>query len=86
MPEAKSQEALKDFIEQRPQSQYTFDSERGSSVSELCRRNGHDNPRDCITLQMNAKKLFEEMQNLGFFCAMPIDPDRTYMECKPLPK
>ncbi|KAF8911131.1 hypothetical protein CPB84DRAFT_1763394 [Gymnopilus junonius] len=85
MSETKSQEALKDFITQKPQSQYTFDSERDSSASEICRNDGQEN-HDCITLQMNAKKLFESMQNLGFFCAMPIDPARTYMACKPLRK
>ncbi|KAF8968398.1 hypothetical protein BDZ97DRAFT_1655075, partial [Flammula alnicola] len=70
-----------------PNRQYTFDSERGSEESELCREGGHKG-RECITLQMNAKRLFEAMQagEQGFFCALPMDPGRTYMSCKPLPK
>ncbi|PPQ68507.1 hypothetical protein CVT26_003446 [Gymnopilus dilepis] len=48
MPEVKPQDALKDFIEQRPQSHYTFASERGSSVSEICRQNGQGD-HDCLT-------------------------------------
>ncbi|THV07892.1 hypothetical protein K435DRAFT_772242 [Dendrothele bispora CBS 962.96] len=75
------QTTLKTFISRDPASQYTFDSERNAPQSEICRDN--PNSRECITLQMNSKKLFETMQNLGFFCALPIDPDKTYMECKP---
>lgn len=85
MPKAQVDKAFKEFISHNPESQYTFDSERGSSISELCRQNGKSNP-DCITLQMNAKRLFEAMQDQGFFCSLPMDPGRTYMECKPLPK
>ncbi|KAF8717636.1 hypothetical protein AX14_012079 [Amanita brunnescens Koide BX004] len=76
---------LADFIAQDPQAIYTFDSERGSSMSELCRETGSSG-RDCITLQMQSTRLFQAMQAQGFFCALPMDPARTYIECKPLPK
>ena len=25
-------------------------------------------------------------QNLGFYCALPLDPSKTHMECIPIPK
>ncbi|KAJ3794555.1 hypothetical protein GGU11DRAFT_294815 [Lentinula aff. detonsa] len=25
-------------------------------------------------------------QSLGFYCSLPMEPGKTYMECKPLPK
>ncbi|KAF7789529.1 hypothetical protein EIP86_000475 [Pleurotus ostreatoroseus] len=28
----------------------------------------------------------QHQQDLGFFCALPMDPSRTYIECKPIPK
>ncbi|KAJ6618347.1 hypothetical protein B0H10DRAFT_1795760 [Mycena sp. CBHHK59/15] len=80
-------DVLKAFIARAPQSRYTFDSERDAPQSEICRV--QDDPKaraECIVLQMHSKRLFEAMQNLGFFCAMPMDPQRTYMECTPIPK
>jgi len=76
---------LRAFVNHNPNMRYTFDSERDSPISELCREEG-PRGRECITMQMNSKRLFEAMQTLGFFCALPIEPGRTYMECKPLPK
>ncbi|KAF9484871.1 hypothetical protein BDN70DRAFT_796700, partial [Pholiota conissans] len=70
------------FLQHQPNKQYTFDSERGSEKSEICR----EGDNECITLQMNAKRLFEAMQEQGFFCALPMDPGRTYMKCRPMPK
>ncbi|KAF8162925.1 hypothetical protein B0H34DRAFT_693461 [Crassisporium funariophilum] len=85
MPEARPNEVLNAFINHDPKCQYTFDSERGSSQSEICREGGRRG-RECMVLQMNSKRLFEAMQEQGFFCALPMDPGRTYMECRPLPK
>jgi len=79
------EEQLKDFIAKGPKSNYTFDSERDAPQSEICRELGKDS-RDCIILQMHSKKLFEAMQDHGFFCALPLDPTRTYIECFPIPK
>ncbi|KAK1218262.1 hypothetical protein PQX77_014635 [Marasmius sp. AFHP31] len=78
-------EVLKKFVTKNPTSHYTFDSERDAPVSEICRENG-PNSRECLEIKMNSKRMFEAMQSLGFFCALPIDPGKTHMECKPLPK
>ncbi|KAJ7261348.1 hypothetical protein B0H12DRAFT_1106366 [Mycena haematopus] len=80
---ASADEVLKGFIARAPTARYTFDSERNAPQSEICRE---DSPKECITLQMQSKRLFEAMQNLGFFCALPMDPKRTHMECTPIPK
>ncbi|KAF9262134.1 hypothetical protein L218DRAFT_929725 [Marasmius fiardii PR-910] len=84
-PSENPDEALKNFVAKTPNSKYTFDSERDAPVSEICRENGKES-RECIQIQMNSKRMFEAMQSLGFFCALPIDPGQTHMECKPLPK
>ncbi|GLB35117.1 hypothetical protein LshimejAT787_0206820 [Lyophyllum shimeji] len=76
---------LEAFIARDPQGKYTFDSERNSGQSRICRKGAADG-RDCITLQMDSKQLNEAMQDLGFFCALPVNPERTYMECRPMPK
>jgi len=77
--------ALSSFISRDPKSKYTFDSERGSSQSELCREGG-EKGKECIMLQMNAKRLFEAMQENGFYCALPMDPSQTFLECTPIPQ
>ncbi|OCH95488.1 hypothetical protein OBBRIDRAFT_534396 [Obba rivulosa] len=82
---SKPEDAVKAFISQDPNSPYTFDSERGAEHSKLCRES-KDNGRECIELQMQATKLFQAMQAQGFFCALPSDPSRTYMECKRIPQ
>ncbi|KAI0312468.1 hypothetical protein OF83DRAFT_1067136 [Amylostereum chailletii] len=85
MPTQTPSEQVKQFIAQDPSSRYTFDSERGASESELCRE-GKERSRECITLKMQSTQLFQAMQNQGFFCALPMDPTRTHMECTPIPK
>ncbi|KAI0928837.1 hypothetical protein AcW2_004712 [Taiwanofungus camphoratus] len=77
------EEALKAFISEDPDSQYTFESERDVPRSEICRE-GKDKGPKCITLQMHSTKMFAAMQ--GFFCALPSDPTRTHMECRRIPK
>ncbi|KAJ7184247.1 hypothetical protein C8R46DRAFT_1063410 [Mycena filopes] len=78
---------ISDSSQRAPMSRYTFDSERGAAQSEICREpEGSNRARECITIQMQSKRLFEAMQNLGFFCALPMDPKRTHMECTPIPK
>ncbi|ESK92872.1 hypothetical protein Moror_9075 [Moniliophthora roreri MCA 2997] len=83
-PKDNADEVLKSFVAKDPNTRYTFDSERDAPVSEICRE--YPQSRECMIIQMNSKRLFESMQSLGFFCALPIDPVKTYMECKPLPK
>ncbi|TFK29775.1 hypothetical protein FA15DRAFT_177881 [Coprinopsis marcescibilis] len=86
-PKSKSNadDALKSFISRDPNGRYTFSSERDSKTTEICNGRKED-LADCIMLQMNARRLFESMQEQGFFCALPSDPEQTHMECKPLPK
>ncbi|KAF9072930.1 hypothetical protein BDP27DRAFT_370965 [Rhodocollybia butyracea] len=79
-----AKETLQQFVSLRPNGQYTFDSERGASQSEICRDD--PNNHECIKVRMNSKQMFEAMQSLGFYCALPIEPGKTYMECRPLPK
>lgn len=33
-------------------------------------------------LSFLATQMFSQMQKLGFFCALPMDPTKTHMECK----
>ncbi|KAJ6488607.1 hypothetical protein C8R47DRAFT_1126266 [Mycena vitilis] len=78
-------DALKSFIARAPASRYTFDSERDAPQSEICREDGKLG-RECIILQMHSKRLFEAMQNLGFFCSLPMDLTQTRIDCTPIPK
>ncbi|KAF9533472.1 hypothetical protein CPB83DRAFT_845314 [Crepidotus variabilis] len=79
-------DSLRAFIKEQhdPNTHYTFDSERGSGESEICREDAPS--KDCLKLKLDSKKMFEAMQDEGFFCALPSDPERTYMHCKPLPR
>ncbi|KAF7311584.1 hypothetical protein MKEN_01061100 [Mycena kentingensis (nom. inval.)] len=80
------EKVLDDFVSKSPTAKYTFDSERGAPQSELCRAAEGQKKEECIMIQMQSKRLFEAMQDLGFFCALPIDPTRTHMECTRMPK
>ncbi|KAI0053829.1 hypothetical protein FA95DRAFT_1673747 [Auriscalpium vulgare] len=77
------EQTLNDFVSRDPAVRYTFDSERDAPQSEICRDTEN---KECIKLQMNAKRLFEAMQANGFYCALPSNPARTHMECTPIPK
>lgn len=79
------EQTLKAFVSEDPNSRYTFDSERDAPQSELCRE-GDKLSRKCIMIQMHSTRLFQAMQEQGFFCALPMDPSRTHIECKPIPK
>ncbi|KAI0646931.1 hypothetical protein C8Q79DRAFT_595412 [Trametes meyenii] len=78
-------QALKEFIAEDPNSVYTFDGERGAPRSQLCRE-GKEKSRKCIEMEMYSTQLFQAMQDQGFYCALPMDPARTHMECKRIPK
>ncbi|KAI5827944.1 hypothetical protein K523DRAFT_277834 [Schizophyllum commune Tattone D] len=78
--EARSIDALNKFVGQDPNAMYTFDAPAGVPRAELCRG------KNCVTLDLYSTKMFECMQKLGFYCALPMDPGRTHMECRPLPK
>ncbi|RDX56908.1 hypothetical protein OH76DRAFT_1396065 [Lentinus brumalis] len=79
------EKVLKDFIAEDPNSTYTLDSERDAPQSELCRE-GKEKGRKCIMMQMHSTRLFQAMQDQGFFCALPMDPKGTHIECRRLPK
>ncbi|KAI0747998.1 hypothetical protein C8Q80DRAFT_1270447 [Daedaleopsis nitida] len=83
--EKSPEKTLKDFVAEDPNSRYTFNSERDAPQSELCRE-GKDKGRKCIMMQMHSTRLFQAMQDQGFFCVLPMDPARTHIECTPLPK
>jgi len=78
-------EFLKQFISRDPHARYILDSERDASQSEICRQ-GKGRDKECMILQMTSRELFTAMQENGFFCALPMDPTRTYIQCNPIPK
>ncbi|ODQ53220.1 hypothetical protein SAICODRAFT_19148 [Saitoella complicata NRRL Y-17804] len=81
-PEAvKNVQRLDRFLNESPRSNYTFDSERDSDESTVCRRVS-DGGLSCVKLRLNSKQMFEQMQKFGYFCALPLDPSRTELECK----
>nr|GAT59614.1 predicted protein [Mycena chlorophos] len=86
-PKSKSPEStLDEFISTAPSARYTFDSAPDAPESEICRAvENEQQRRDCIMIQMQSKRLFEAMQDHGFFCALPMQPNKTYMECTKLP-
>ncbi|KAF8509556.1 hypothetical protein JB92DRAFT_2729891, partial [Gautieria morchelliformis] len=67
-----------------PASQYTFDSVRGADNSQICRQT--KDQKECIQVWLTSKQLFEAMQQNGFFCALPMDPGSTHMDCTAIPK
>ncbi|KAF7778856.1 hypothetical protein Agabi119p4_3201 [Agaricus bisporus var. burnettii] len=83
MASKNANDVLKSFLSHDPKARYTFDSEKDSPESQICRQGPQS--EECITLKMNSKQLFKAMQDHGFFCALPFNPDKTHMECKPLP-
>ncbi|KAH9946215.1 uncharacterized protein BXZ73DRAFT_73028 [Epithele typhae] len=80
-----AEQTLKDFVAEDPDSRYTFDSERGAPKSEIFRE-GKEKGRKCIMVQMHSTRMFQAMQDQDFFCALPMDPSRTHIECTRLPK
>lgn len=83
---AKPEDILHSFVKKAPSAKYTFDSERDAPEAELCRQPNGELSKECIVIHMNSKRLFEAMQDLGFFCALPLNPGKTHMECVPIPK
>ncbi|EJD05752.1 uncharacterized protein FOMMEDRAFT_17982 [Fomitiporia mediterranea MF3/22] len=78
-------EVLKQFIAKSPKAKYTFDSERDAPQSELCRAQDGERQKECIMIQMQSTRLFQAMQDHGFFCVLPSDPSQTHIECTPKP-
>ncbi|EIE88174.1 hypothetical protein G6F46_009980 [Rhizopus delemar] len=68
---------LDSFVKEAPGNEYTIDQKE----QELCRQN-LNGQGECIKLNLEYTQMFSEMQNLGFFCALPMDPTKTHMECR----
>lgn len=84
-PRQSAEARVEDFVKQNLKLRYTFSSERGSQESQLCREKGGDT-RECMNVGMSSTQLFEAMQALGFYCALPMEPGKTHMECIPIRK
>ncbi|KZO99284.1 hypothetical protein CALVIDRAFT_376699 [Calocera viscosa TUFC12733] len=82
----KSTQTIRDFVKEKPGATYEFSSDDQTRRAEICRRT--PDGVSCIKIEGTYKKLFETMQGMGFFCALPVitaDPGkRQAMECKPL--
>ncbi|KAI8083190.1 uncharacterized protein B0P05DRAFT_536436 [Gilbertella persicaria] len=68
---------LDKFVKAEPGSEYTIDQKE----QELC-RNFPGGQSECIRLRLEYTQMFTKMQELGFFCQLPMDPTKTYMECR----
>ncbi|RUS20702.1 hypothetical protein BC937DRAFT_94553 [Endogone sp. FLAS-F59071] len=68
---------LDNFVQEMPGAPYNIDQYN----SMVCRRlqNGNES---CVRLKLEFVEMFDEMQKLGFFCALPTDPKKTHMECQ----
>ncbi|KAL1930131.1 hypothetical protein VTP01DRAFT_1285 [Rhizomucor pusillus] len=73
----KELERLDKFVEAAPQNSYNIDQYK----QQLCRQlpGGQE---ECLKLNLEYSQMFSEMQKLGFFCALPMDPTKTHMECR----
>lgn len=67
---------IDNFVKMAPGKEYTIDQKE----QELC-RDGLNGQRECVKLNLEYTQMFSQMQKLGFFCALPMDPTKTYMEC-----
>ncbi|CAO3702199.1 unnamed protein product [Rhizopus stolonifer] len=68
---------LESFVKAAPGNEYTIDQKE----QELCRKNSNGQ-EECLKLSLDYTQMFSEMQKLGFFCALPMDPKKTFMECR----
>ncbi|KAI8646327.1 hypothetical protein BD408DRAFT_360114 [Parasitella parasitica] len=68
---------LDNFVKAAPGNEYTIDQKEQT----LCRQ-ASNGQRDCVKLNLEYTQMFSQMQKLGFFCALPMDPTETYMECR----
>jgi len=58
---------LMKISQQSPTTQYTFDSERGSDHSEIC-RNTKDGKKECADIWLNSMQMFAAMQVCTAVC------------------
>ncbi|KAG2226225.1 hypothetical protein INT45_003370 [Circinella minor] len=69
-------ERINKFVAVAPQNSYNIDQYKG----QICRQlpGGQE---ECLKLNLEYTQMFSQMQKLGFFCALPMDPTKTHMEC-----
>ncbi|GAB5589022.1 hypothetical protein Unana1_03922 [Umbelopsis nana] len=70
-------ERLDKFVQQAPAGDYNIDQDK----HRICLQLGNGQEK-CVELNLEATQMFSQMQKLGFFCALPMDPTKTHMECK----
>ncbi|ORY94853.1 hypothetical protein BCR43DRAFT_494703 [Syncephalastrum racemosum] len=68
---------LDKFVAAAPQNGYNLDQYK----QQVCRQLP-GNQEECLKLNLEYAQMFSEMQKLGFFCALPMDPTKTHMECR----
>ncbi|KAI8372966.1 uncharacterized protein BYT42DRAFT_578726 [Radiomyces spectabilis] len=68
---------LDKFVAAAPGNNYNIDQYH----QQLCRQlpGGQE---ECVKLKLEYTEMFSQMQKLGFFCALPMDPTKTHMECR----
>ncbi|KAM0747414.1 hypothetical protein T439DRAFT_359738 [Meredithblackwellia eburnea MCA 4105] len=87
LTEKESHTKTAEFVQQAPNSNYSLDelSPSPDAAVRLC-RTGTDGQRSCVEIHDEVTKVFELMQKQGFFCTLPTDPSRTWIECEQLNK
>ncbi|KAI7904542.1 uncharacterized protein BX663DRAFT_502737 [Cokeromyces recurvatus] len=68
---------LDTFVNAAPGNEYTIDQKEQT----LCRQS-LTGEKECVKLKLDYTQMFSQMQKLGFYCALPMDPTETYMECR----
>ncbi|PWN53186.1 hypothetical protein IE53DRAFT_384329 [Violaceomyces palustris] len=87
MDAAKPKQDVRSFVQSsNPNSTFVLDGERGTGRSKLCSKDPRTNQLDCIDIALEARNLFETMQSLNFFCSLPQDPTKTYINCEKIPQ
>lgn len=79
--EAKEIERLQQFSNEAKDDVLYVDGSREVPESTVCRR-FQSGGQSCLRLRLASTKMFEQMQNMGYFCILPQDTTKTEMECK----
>ncbi|KAI8976065.1 hypothetical protein BDB01DRAFT_728119 [Pilobolus umbonatus] len=76
-PPTREFERIDKFVNVAPTREYTIDQKSQT----LCRQS-ENGQKECIKVNLEYSQMFTQMQKLGFFCTLPMDPTETYMECR----
>ncbi|KAL1921634.1 uncharacterized protein VTP21DRAFT_10276 [Calcarisporiella thermophila] len=79
-------ERLERFVREDTAAEYVIDPQftpnpNEKNKGEVCRRLSNGQTR-CLRMELDPREMFSQMQRLGFFCALPLDPSQTHMECR----